>query len=187
MYTYINKGFSNIYFETETFLNVNIGTEWEDYLNGKTLLLSEQQVAYHDIYPEAKVKDVWFMTPPHERTLEEAKKEMLDKIKKYDKSNYVCGFFLNNELMWLNMNQRANAMLTLNSARSLGLKSVPYLGIDFPIEEGCHAIDLLNIYAAQITAVTEKHKENVNKLERIIDVDAYDYTEGYPEQLHFEF
>ena len=139
------------------------------------------------MHPEASVKDVWEMKQPHERTLDEAKKEMIKKINKYDASNDVCGFYLNNNLMWLNMNQRANALLTLNSARSLGLATVPYLGIDFPVEDGIHAIDLLNIYAAQITAVTEEHKKNVNMLQKIADVDAYDYTTGYPQRLEFNF
>ena len=185
MFTYINKGFVRKYFTTDAVLKV--GKTWEDYLNGKYLLLSDKQVAYHEMYPEASVKDVWEMKQPHERTLDEAKKEMIKKINKYDASNDVCGFYLNNNLMWLNMNQRANALLTLNSARSLGLATVPYLGIDFPVEDGIHAIDLLNIYAAQITAVTEEHKKNVNMLQKIADVDAYDYTTGYPQRLEFNF
>lgn len=189
-YTYLKRSVPGYYLEMEEELDskdFEIGTTWEDFLNHKYLLLSEEQLAYHDIYPDAKPKDVWEMTPPHVRTLEDAKKEMIAKINKYDKSNYVNGFYIGENLLWLTMSERANALLTLESAKALGVETVPYLGMVFPVEQGIQAIHYINLYAAQAAAVTEQHKTAVNAMERIIDVDAYDYTEGYPKQLHFNF
>lgn len=189
-YTYLKRSVPGYYLVMEEQLDekeFEIGTKWEDFLNNKYLLLSEQQLVYHEIYPEASAKDVWEMTPPHERTLEDAKKEMITKINKYDKSNYVNGFYIGEKLLWLTMSERANALLTLESAKALGVETVPYLGMVFPVEQGIQAIRYINLYAAQAAAITEQHKANVNALQRIIDVDAYDYTEGYPKQLHFNF
>lgn len=189
-YTYLKKSVPGYYLEMEEPLDAKdfeIGSVWEDFLNDKFLLLSDKQLAYKESNPKATAKDVWYMTPPHERTLEDAKKEMITKINKYDKSNYVNGFYIGEKLLWLSMSERANALLTLESAKALGVEVVPYLGMMFPVEQGMMAIHHINLYAAQAAAVTEQHKANVKSMDKIADVDAYDYTEGYPEQLHFNF
>lgn len=189
-YTYLKKSVPGYYLNMEEELDdkmFNIGTTWEDFSNNKYLLLSDKQLAYKESNPNASAYDVWHMTPPFERTLEEAKEEMLQKINDYDASSYVNGFYINGNRMWLNMNERANALLTLESAKALGVEIVPYLGMMFPVEQGIQAIHHINLYAAQAAAVTEQHKAIVNAMDKIADVDAFDYTEGYPEQLHFNF
>jgi hypothetical protein len=44
---------------------------------------------------------------------------------------------------------------------------------------------LLEIYASEALNTTERHKIAINALQTIEDVEAYDYTTGYPEKLQF--
>ena len=44
----------------------------------------------------------------------------------------------------------------------------------------------LEIYALACYDVTEEHKAAVNALTTIEEVDAYDYTIGYPQRCAFE-
>jgi hypothetical protein len=45
-------------------------------------------------------------------------------------------------------------------------------------------LGLVEVYAADALNVTESHKEAINALESIEDVEAYVFT-GYPEKLSF--
>ena len=186
-YTYIFKFHPGFFVESDRILeDWEDGSTYEDYLRGKFVLLSQQQVEFHIAHPEASVKEVWDMSLI-QRTIEEAKNEMLNKIMDYDSSDLVNGFYLNGNLMWLPISERANALLTLQSAQALGLESVPYLGVIFPVAEGIMAINMVNIYAAQCVAVTENHKAMVSTMTSIDEIDGYDYTIGYPERLVFNF
>lgn len=43
----------------------------------------------------------------------------------------------------------------------------------------------IQIYADQCYGVTEQHKAAINALENVEEVEAYDFTTGYPERLKF--
>jgi hypothetical protein len=44
---------------------------------------------------------------------------------------------------------------------------------------------LLEVYAAEALNTTERHKIAINALETIEEIEAYDYTTGYPTKLAF--
>ena len=63
MYTYIRIQHKGYYLETETQIDADywagqIGTTYQDFLDGKWVLLSPEQVAFHEEYPNASVKEV---------------------------------------------------------------------------------------------------------------------------------
>lgn len=188
-YTYIIKIRSGKYHTFDEPLNptfYRVGETWEDYLSGVHVLLNEKQVKFHKTYPEATIEQVWNMYIPS-RTLEQAKTEMLAKIKKYDSSSGVNCFYLNGAKTWLTPTQRSNFLLTLESAKALGVPTVPYLGTDIPIEEGIMAIHRINLYAAQCVAVTNAHKDAVKAMDNVEDVDLFNYAADYPEKVRLEF
>lgn len=173
----------------------NIGTTWQDYLDGKWVLLSDEQVAFHEANPTASVKEVWDMqlTPAPERTLEQAKQEKVTLIESYDNSYDVNGFDIvmgeNTMTAWITPEQRANYKNSLDSAELLGLTEVHpvFNGIQLTLETAMAKMALaqIQIYADRCFIVTETHKTNVGALESIEDVDAYDNTTSYPERLTF--
>lgn len=197
MHTYIRKQHKGFYLETETQIDAEywagqIGITYEDFLDGKWVLLSDEQVAFHEEHPEANIREVLDMeiTP---RTLEQAKREKLEQIEVYDSSDAVNGFNIvmgeNTMTAWIHPEQRANYKNSLDSAELLGLTEVHpvFNGIQLTLETAMAKMALaqIQIYADRCYIVTETHKTNVKALESIEDVDAYDNTTGYPERLTF--
>lgn len=122
---------------------------------------------------------------PHERTLEDAKKEKLAALKAYDASPAVNSFSLGGQSMWIAPDDRANYILTLQGAKRLGVESVAFLGQTIPVDNALAMLDAVNLYAMQCVGVTEAHRAAINAKRAIRTVDEYDFTVGYPEKLSF--
>jgi hypothetical protein len=61
MKTYIRKSIKGYYIEfpeeiDATYWNGKIGTTYEDFENNKWILLSNEQVAFHETHPNASIK-----------------------------------------------------------------------------------------------------------------------------------
>lgn len=173
----------------------NIGTTYQDFLNGKWVLLSEAQLAFKEEHPNASVKEVLDMeiSPVHVRTLQEAKQKKMQAITEYDFSENVNGFYIVNDgqttTAWINSEQRANYKNSLDSAEILGLEEVHpiFNGVQLTIPTSTAKLALaqIQIYADRCFIVTETHKANVNSLDTIEAVDSYNNETGYPEKLTF--
>lgn len=201
METYIRKTLPGYYIEIPEEIDAEtwegkIGTTYQDFLDGKWIHLSEEQVAFRQEHPEASVREVieMRMTPVPERTLEQAKAEKIAQIEQYDSSDSVNGFDISisgGETMtvWLTPEQRSNYKNSLDSAELLGLEEVhPVFGgvqLTIPTQTAKMALAQIQIYADRCYIVTETHKANVNALESIETVDGYDNETGYPERLVF--
>lgn len=122
---------------------------------------------------------------PHERTLEDAKREKLAALKAYDASPAVNSFSLGGQSMWIAPDDRANYILTLQGAKRLGVESVAFLGQTIPLDNALAMLDAVNLYAMQCVGVTEAHRAAINAKRAIRTVDEYDFTVGYPEKLSF--
>ena len=200
METYIRKNIKGYYIEYSDPLDTvvwdgKIGTTYQDFLDGKWVHLSTEQVAFHVEHPSASIREVIAMeiTPTPPRTLEQAKSEKLMQIQNYDNSDTVNGFdiVIGEDTMtaWITPEQRANYKNSLDSAELLGLTEVHpvFNGIQLTLETAMAKMALaqIQIYADRCFIVTETHKANVEALETIEAVDAYDNTTGYPERLVF--
>ena len=194
-YTYIKLDISGYYIEFDEMFDPNLynnlGDSYEDFINNKWVLLSDEQVSFHVEHPEANVKEVWDMelTPPHERTLEEAKEFKINEISLYDKSDSINSFSINGQDMWLTVEERQQLATQINVNEAVGREDMTkwFDGVSytFTIAEWKQMLIALEIYAGDALNVTESHKAAVNELENIQDVDAYDYTIGYPTKLEF--
>ena len=193
---YIKKGVGGGYVSFDTPLSQelngnDIGTTFNDYLNGKWVLLSQEQVAFHESNPTASVQQVFDMTLPDEgvRTLEDAKSERISKIEAYDRSVAVNMFTVNGITMWLDKATRAGLLLRITAEKAKG-ETVTTLWFgtikfDIPIELAFDMLYAIEIYASGCYDMTAAHKAAVEKLDSIEAVDAYDYTAGYPMKLTF--
>lgn len=169
----------------------NIGETWQDYVDNKWVLLSDDQRAFYIEHPDAKPKEVWDMDmfPQPERTLEDAKREKITDIDNYDQSEAVNSFTIGNLTMWLTVSERQQIATQITSNESIGRDVMTrwFEGHEFtfPISAWKQMLVALEVYAGDAINVTEAHKAAVNALDDIEDVDAYEYMTGYPEKLHF--
>lgn len=125
-----------------------------------------------------------------ERTLEVAKSEKIAQITAYDASEAVNSFTLGNQTMWISRDDRISLMNSTTILQAAGETTTTlwYGGQKYtlPCDTLIQMLSALEVYALQCYDVTEEHKAAVNALTTIEEVDAYDYTTGYPEKLSFE-
>lgn len=195
MYTYIKYNIKGKYVEfpeqLDPALYNNIGETYADYVSGKWVLLSDEQLAFRESNPNASVKEVFEMKLRElpKRTIEQAKAEMKNQIHSYDGSENVNAFFIQGLQVWLDKATRAGLKLRFEAEMASGQTDTTlwYENMQFPLslENAIQMLYAIEIYASACYDNTQRHLAEVDKLETIEDVDAYDYTAGYPEKLQF--
>ena len=169
----------------------NLGETWEDYLDNKWVLLSDEQKAFYEANPTASVKEVWDMEliPSHVRTLEDAKSEKIMQIEEYDSSEAVNSFTIGNQAMWLTVDERQQLATQISSNEAIGRETMTrWFGgqeFTFPLAAWKQMLVALEVYAGDALNVTEAHKFAVNAFGTIEEVDNFDITVGYPDKLSF--
>lgn len=171
----------------------HIGTTIEDFYNNKWVLLSDEQVAFHEEHPHASVREVFnmhineYVAP--ERTLDQAKFEKKEQINQYDSSDNVNSFTINGNTMWLTVEERQQIATQISANEAAGRENMTRwfneTEFTFPIATWKQMLVALEVYAGDALNVTEAHKAAVDVLDSIEDVDNYDYTADYPEKLIF--
>ena len=132
---------------------------------------------------------VEYVEPVHVKTLEEVKADKIREIEEYDVSDNVNSFVVNNEQYWVNKADRVGLMNSTNILKAKGVaNAVFWLGHTQYIVACDDLIDMLSqleIYALNCYYVTEAHIVAVNAMDNIEDIEAYDITLDYPQQLTF--
>jgi hypothetical protein len=197
-YTYIQKDTKGIYVEFDSKRDkkaLRIGTSWEDYAAGLWVLLTEEQVAFRKANPDASLQEVFSMRltpapeppPPPVRTLEQAKAEKVMAIDVYDTSDAVNSFEFNGIGTWVSVADRSylNDAIKALETKGVSVMEVPLLGQFFTLPTAMVKSLLadIEIYAYKASIQTAKHKAAVNSLSTVEEVDAYDFTVGYPEKV----
>lgn len=172
-----------------------LGKTYYDFLDNKWVLLSEGQVKFHEEHPEASIKEVFdmelFPTPKeHVRDINDAKHEKLRDIDTYDNSESVNSFTINDEITtWFSKTERSNYKNSIESAKLLDVKELSLFIngnlMTIPTEVAERLLAAIQLYADACYIVTQQHKNVVEAMTEIEDVDNYDYTVGYPERLNF--
>ncbi len=194
MYFYLNKSKSvtghrekfDTPLDPEMF---DIGSTEQDYNAGMWVPITEEHVEFMDAHPEASIAEIlnMEMTPKPERTIEDARAAKLAEIDAYDVSPAVNGFTLDGDHIWLENNLRlrlSNRILTEEAAgrevTRLWFEDKRY---DLPIAVAKQMLAAVELYAMDCYDVTATHRHAVGQLTTIEEIDAYDYTTGYPAQL----
>ncbi len=148
-----------------------------------------------DMLRQAGYKEYQEPVPTESEKLEQAKVEKIAEITGYDTSSKVNGFYLNDTLIpWssddgstLNKDVRMGLRQNIKDKISLGEENIDmWLGgmkITMPCEKADAFMCNLENYAYECFNVTAKHKADVVKLETIEEVEAFDVTADYPQQL----
>lgn len=119
--------------------------------------------------------------------LSQAKEAKTQEIERYDTSDKVNGFKLNGTVFWLDKATRVGLMNSTTIAKSMGSETTDLWLGDVKLTIDCDKVIRLlggiEMYALECFNVTARHKAEVNDLKTVAEVEAYDVTEGYPEQL----
>lgn len=170
-----------------------IGYTYQDFLNNKWVLLSDEQVDFYLKNPNATVEEVFnteFNTEIHVKTLEEVKFDKLLEISSYDISPAVNSFTINEEIAaWFTPSERVNYKNSIESAKLLDVKELSLFVnetlMTIPTETAERLLAAIQLYADACYIVTQQHKNIVKAMTIIDDINNYDYTVGYPEKLNF--
>jgi len=125
----------------------------------------------------------WEVYVPDPPTLAEVKEQKLQELYEWDQSSYILSFTLNGQDLWVPASERVNFVNTINSAKKLNINTVYFHGLAVNGDDALNILDALNVYAMQVTYVTDNHKANILALDDISYVTNYDFTVGYPQKL----
>ena len=122
-----------------------------------------------------------------------ARQRKISEIDLYDKSKAVEEFYLNGFGMWYKADKRTTIRNLVESSVKEGRNEVTLWTEEepiLPITVSCDlALDLLaklEVYAGDALAVTQRKKAEVQALQSVEEINAYDITSGYPEKLNLQ-
>ena len=109
------------------------------------------------------------------------------EIEAYDTSDKVNGFVLNGLLVWLDKATRVGLMNSTTIAKAAGQQTTTLWlkGIKLVVDcdKAILLLSALEMYALECFNVTAAHKKAVSELKTIKEVEAFDVTADYPQQL----
>lgn len=124
---------------------------------------------------------------PYVPTLEEVKARKIAEIDAYDTSDAVNSFVLNGASVWLDKATRVGLMNSLNCEKTAGrTQTTLWLGttpITLNVDRAMELLAAVELYALECFGVTASHKAAVEALATPAEVEAYDFTKGYPDKL----
>lgn len=119
--------------------------------------------------------------------LVEAKEIKLNQLYSYDNSSNVNSFTLNNESMWLTVEERQQLATQIQANEGIGrtemTKWFKGQSYTFQIPVWKQMLNQLEVYAGDALNVTEQHRTNINALTTVEEVENYNFTVGYPQKL----
>lgn len=125
----------------------------------------------------------------HQYTFDEIRSAKILEIKAYDGSGDVNSFTLSGKQMWLDKDTRVGLVNSISIEQAAG-KETTVLWYDavkyvIPIPLALQMLSSLELYALASYNATQEHIAAVRLLTSKEEVEAYDYTSGYPEKLVF--
>ncbi len=125
----------------------------------------------------------------HQYTFDEIKNTKISQITEYDQSDAVNQFTLGGKRMWLDKDTRVGLVNSINIEQTAG-KETTVLWYDatkyvIPIPLALWMLSSLELYALDSYNATQEHIASVKALATKEEVEAYDYTSGYPDKLVF--
>ena len=135
--------------------------------------------------------DGWeiYEAPIYIPTLEEIKANKVEEILAYDSSSSVNEFSIGGVPMWLDKATRAGLLLRFEAEAKVGRTETTLWNdgqsYTLPLEQAQQILIALELYASACYDNTQSHIAEVQKLDTIEAVNAYDYTIGYPAKLAF--
>lgn len=138
---------------------------------------------------DEQLVEAGYVITEHVQTIEDVLNEKIEQIEIYNVSENVDRFYINDKPMWLNRELRNSLMSRFNAEKTTGVEitNIWYNGEHFslPVDTAINMLIDLELYASQCFDNTHRHLYNVKQLTTIEEIEAYDYTVGYPENKHY--
>ena len=140
-------------------------------------------------YDEGEIQNAFaeFSAKMDALKLKQAKVDKIAEIASYDTSSSVNGFILNGMLVWLDKATRVGLMNSTTIAKASGQETTTlWLGgakLVVDCDKAIQLLSALEMYALECFNVTAAHKSAVAELKTIKEVEAFDVTADYPQQL----
>jgi len=173
--------------------NFEVGTTLQDLIDGKYILMNQDQETFAEQYRNADVFEIYLMRmyeAPEVPIL--IKKQMkIAEIEAYDKSENVNSFIINGVSMWLDRSTRTSLMITIAAYKAYTLQEITLwtegsnpIPITVSLTELESLLIALEMYAKACFDTTASHKANVQQLTTSQEIEDYNFLEGYPEKLN---
>lgn len=125
----------------------------------------------------------------HEYSIDDVKSLKISETTSYDQSDAVNSFTLNNVPMWFDKSTRVGLMNSISIEQAAGKTETAlwhhatrYVML---ISDAIAILNALELYALNSYNVTQSHIATVKGLDTKGEIESYDFTQGYPERLHF--
>lgn len=167
-----------------------IGETYSDYQSGKFVPLNEEQIDYYLNHKGAAIDIIWNFGV-FERKLEDVRDQKLQSLADYDKSSAVNNFTINGVLnAWFTPEERSNYSNSIQAAKLLNMDTLMFaVGthvLQVPTSSAEVMLASIQLYADACYMVTKQHELTISSLQSIEEIDEYDFTTGYPQQLNFD-
>ena len=169
-------------------------TTYEWYTEGTSLTRKIDNGVFSGIPSEQQLEQ-WGFEEWHEpeptptELLARAKSAKIAELEAYDASEAVNSFSVNGKTMWLDAQTRQQLRISLDAMKQAGRETVTkwFDGVEYtyPIEVWYRMLNAVEVYAADALNVTEGHRAAIESLLTVEEVEAYDFTTGYPSRLVF--
>ena len=215
-YTYITKKNRLTYIGLNDLLDPScndIGNSYLDFLAGKWVLLSEEQMLFKEEHPNATIREVLNMKiaerepEPSQAEVIEAevfnrtKDRKLDEIRAQDaKSNKFFisviseGKEIANNEFWMDKDLR-NSLLNVtlpalqkngDTTTKLWSNTIPPTSIEVPIDWALNCIPVVEIYAKKTYDMMQGNIAKVYAAKTVDEINSIDVESGYPPYITFE-
>lgn len=188
----------------------NVGTTLEDYDNGAFLLLSDEQIAFHEAHPNASPVEVWNMeipsvpeppVVPEPDALVVARQQKLQEIADQDKfsekffvSVLSGGMEVANVELWIDrdtrnslLNNTLPALLSDGETKTkLWTTGMPPQSIEVPIVWALEKLPLVEIYAKRTYDLKASNEAAAYAATTVEEIAQIDVKANYPHFLTFE-
>lgn len=182
-----------------------IGDTYEDFLDGKWVLLTDKQVQFHAENPGASIEEVintqLIQISPRKRTtivrelsLEEAKNDKINILKEYYNSTYNIS--INGTICTLSYENIWKLQVILQSALELNGDLEESYNITLVFDNLCIDYDIYKdgqtlknvlaniiLYLNKCDSIFIQHKNAISKLETIEEVNNYEVTSDFPKLM----
>lgn len=195
MKTYIKKNIKGFYVKYPTEIDEEVGSTYQDFLDGKYVLLTDDQALFHNDNPRATISQVlnMNMSYPENPMWEDVINFKLKAIENYDTSDNVNSFnvSINGNIFsaWLTPAERSNYRTSVEAAELVGNESISLfindVLITIPTAAAKIMLAQIQLYADQCYIVTKQHENAILNTSTVEEAQALDITQGYPEKLTF--
>lgn len=191
---YINNSVTGQYLELDYTLTVEggyeMGTTYEDYLQGKWIELSEGQISFREQNPRASVREVINMTldpeppgPTPEQLLEREKNSKKEALSAFAYSDTVRKMTIDGEDVWFEKWARQDYRVRIETARRTGTNYILFR--EEPTDANVVAVilDYMDAHEAKSEEVLASKIKAVSECASIEEVEAISVESEYPETI----